>query len=188
MSYVVPGVSVGAAAAYRQALPSPMKKRSAPFESVFSHPPFSEVVCAAAIVRLSGSAEGRTRSSIENGDDDHAAFDGTSTYWLVPLRETAPSLSPGTRPVVCDGEPTYEPFAKPRASTAVEPESSRRQYDVGESPVIAAAYEDEPALFVAVTTDRSVEPTSALLRTYVLPVAPEIAWQDAPLVLHRCHW
>src|SRR5579884_1163011 len=108
MSYVVPGVSVGAAAAYRQALPSPMKKRSAPFESVFSHQPFSEVVCAAAIVLLSGSAEGRTRSSIENGDADQAALEGTSRYWLVPSRETAPSLSPATSPVVCDGEPMYE--------------------------------------------------------------------------------
>ena len=45
-----------------------------------------------------------------------------------------------------------------------------------------------PAALVAVTTTRSVRPTSALLTAYVEPVAPETAAQLAPLVLHRCHW
>src|SRR4051812_10953638 len=44
-----------------------------------------------------------------------------------------------------------------------------------------------PSAFVAVTTERSVEPPSAFLSTYVLAVAPLIAAQLAPFSSQRCH-
>jgi hypothetical protein len=45
-----------------------------------------------------------------------------------------------------------------------------------------------PLLFLAVTTTRIVEPTSRLVRTYVVAVAPASDEQPEPLALHRCHW
>src|SRR5580765_424316 len=47
--------------------------------------------------------------------------------------------------------------------------------------------ESLPSVFVAVTTERSVEPPSAFLSTYVLAVAPLIAAQLAPFSSQRCH-
>lgn len=45
-----------------------------------------------------------------------------------------------------------------------------------------------PARFFAVTTTRSVLPTSAPRTPYVLPVAPLTSEQLAPASLQRCHW
>jgi hypothetical protein len=46
----------------------------------------------------------------------------------------------------------------------------------------------EPVLFVAVTLKRIVWPTSALVRTYEVDVAPLIDPQPLPLVSQRPHW
>lgn len=48
--------------------------------------------------------------------------------------------------------------------------------------------EAAPPPFVAVTTARTVEPTSAGVRPYVAAVAPAIATQPAPEPSQRCHW
>src|SRR6188472_1848043 len=48
--------------------------------------------------------------------------------------------------------------------------------------------ESLPSVFVALTTERSVEPASAFLRTYVVDVAPLIAAQLPPFSSQRCHW
>lgn len=45
-----------------------------------------------------------------------------------------------------------------------------------------------PPAFVAVTTHRIVEPTSATASTYVLPVAEAMFAQFAPPESHRRHW
>ena len=45
----------------------------------------------------------------------------------------------------------------------------------------------EPVLSVAVTFTRSVAPASAVVRTYVLVVAPLMAAQLAPVAVQRCH-
>jgi hypothetical protein len=45
-----------------------------------------------------------------------------------------------------------------------------------------------PFLFVAMTTKRSVELTSALTAVYVVPVAPPMALQLAPTASQRFHW
>ena len=42
-------------------------------------------------------------------------------------------------------------------------------------------------MFVALTTERSVEPPSAFFSTYVLAVAPLIAAQLPPFSSQRCH-
>jgi hypothetical protein len=52
--------------------------------------------------------------------------------------------------------------------------------------VAGEAVVDEPALFVAVTATRSVEPTSPDCTTYVEEVAPETAPQPVPAVSQRC--
>jgi hypothetical protein len=46
----------------------------------------------------------------------------------------------------------------------------------------------EPARFFAVTTNRSVWPTSAARTPYVVPVAPAASVQPAPDWSQRCHW
>jgi len=46
----------------------------------------------------------------------------------------------------------------------------------------------EPEAFDAVTTAKSVEPTSAVAATYDEDVAPTIGAQFAPAESHRCHW
>jgi len=46
----------------------------------------------------------------------------------------------------------------------------------------------DPALFVAVTLDRNVDPLSAAATTYDRPVAPETATQLPPLPSHLNHW
>jgi len=55
------------------------------------------------------------------------------------------------------------------------------------TPVAAEAAEAEPALFDAVTTVRSVEPTSVLVTAYVLPVAPAMSAQLLPVLSQRRH-
>jgi hypothetical protein len=45
-----------------------------------------------------------------------------------------------------------------------------------------------PAVFVAETVARSVDPTSPLATTYELAVAPEIDAQFAPAESQRFHW
>ena len=55
---------------------------------------------------------------------------------------------------------------------------------------VAVATEDalaDPPAFDAVTKTRTVEPTSVLVSTYVVPVAPESASQSAPVSSQRCH-
>jgi hypothetical protein len=53
--------------------------------------------------------------------------------------------------------------------------------------LVAAEIADvEPALLVAVTTTRSVEPTSAETSERAEPTAPEISLQDAPALLQSC--
>jgi hypothetical protein len=56
------------------------------------------------------------------------------------------------------------------------------------TPVADEEADDEPALFDAVTTTRTVEPTSADVSGYVCPVAPATSLQPFPLWLQRCHW
>src|SRR3954451_8477517 len=46
----------------------------------------------------------------------------------------------------------------------------------------------EPATFVAVTTTRTVWPTSAAVATYVRAVAPGMSAQPWPAPSHRRHW
>jgi hypothetical protein len=55
------------------------------------------------------------------------------------------------------------------------------------TPVAAEEADDEPALFDAVTTTRTVEPTSADTSVYVLPVAPPMSTQLAPAESQRRH-
>jgi hypothetical protein len=54
--------------------------------------------------------------------------------------------------------------------------------------VAADVAESKPEALPAVTTTRSVEPTSALPSRYVDVVAPVTFWQAPPPALHRCHW
>jgi hypothetical protein len=54
--------------------------------------------------------------------------------------------------------------------------------------VASEVAETDPALFVAVTATPSVVPTSAVTGVYVAPVAPVIAPQLFPPVLHETHW
>jgi hypothetical protein len=53
------------------------------------------------------------------------------------------------------------------------------------TPELAVA---EPTEFVAVTTTRSVEPTSAADAAYEEPVAPATSEQPEPVESQRCHW
>lgn len=46
----------------------------------------------------------------------------------------------------------------------------------------------DPFLFVAVTTTRNVERTSAAVRRYSSPVAAGTESQDAPMLSQRTHW
>jgi hypothetical protein len=55
-------------------------------------------------------------------------------------------------------------------------------------PVGSDEADDEPAPFDAVTSTRTVEPTSADANVYVLPVAPAISEQFPPPALQRRHW
>jgi hypothetical protein len=62
---------------------------------------------------------------------------------------------------------------------------------VGVGPTTPNASETaapDPFLFVAVTTRRSVEPTSLPLNVYVEPTAPAIAEHSPPALLQRSHW
>ena len=45
-----------------------------------------------------------------------------------------------------------------------------------------------PAAFVAVTTTRTVAPTSAAVSAYVALVAPAMSVQVAPVASQRRHW
>ena len=72
--------------------------RTFPVGLVFSHQPL-KVPCVDQIVLLSGSSDGRTVSSIEKAGGVQAAAAGTSAYWLVPLKSTATSGSPTSRPL-----------------------------------------------------------------------------------------
>jgi hypothetical protein len=56
------------------------------------------------------------------------------------------------------------------------------------SPVGAEVAEVEPAELVAVTTTRSVFPTSPETSESADPTAPEISLHDAPALLQSCHW
>jgi hypothetical protein len=61
--------------------------------------------------------------------------------------------------------------------------------DVARTTAVAAdAAVAEPARFVAVTTTRSVWPTSVARKPYVLPLAPTASVQAAPVWSQRCHW
>ena len=46
----------------------------------------------------------------------------------------------------------------------------------------------DPPLLLAVTTTRTVWPTSVPVRAWLLAVAPEMLVQLAPEVLQSCHW
>ena len=48
--------------------------------------------------------------------------------------------------------------------------------------------EVEPALFVAVTTKRTVEPIMLVSRPSVVPLAPDNFLQEAPAALQSSHW
>jgi hypothetical protein len=54
--------------------------------------------------------------------------------------------------------------------------------------VAAEVAEVEPAPLVAVTTTRSVAPTSAEMSERADPTAPEISLHDAPELLQSNHW
>jgi hypothetical protein len=56
------------------------------------------------------------------------------------------------------------------------------------TPVAADEADDDPALFDAVTSTRTVEPTSADANVYVLPVAGAMSEQFPPPVSQRRHW
>jgi hypothetical protein len=56
------------------------------------------------------------------------------------------------------------------------------------TPVAADVAEEEPALFDAVTSTRTVEPTSPAVNVYVVPVAPAMSEQFPPPALQRRHW
>src|SRR5262249_40290117 len=175
-SYVLPGTSTGPAAAYRQAVPSPMKKRTAPEVSVFSHHP-RKLFSAAAMVRSFGTIEGRTSTSTENGAAVQTAFAGIWTYSPLPSSKRAVSPPAASRPADTVGIPTDRPSPNPRWSNAVEPASSKRQYEVGASASTALGNGVGPAAFDAATTTRSVLPTSLLVRRYDAAVAPGTSTQ-----------
>ena len=46
----------------------------------------------------------------------------------------------------------------------------------------------DPAVLVAVTTTRSVEPTSALTSERTASVSSEMSLQSSPVVLQSSHW
>jgi hypothetical protein len=56
------------------------------------------------------------------------------------------------------------------------------------TPVAVETAVLDPAVFDAVTSTATVEPTSADPRVYVAAVAPEMSAQPAPCVSQRCHW
>ncbi len=58
--------------------------------------------------------------------------------------------------------------------------------DSGTAPVSADEADAKPALFVAVSTTRSDNPTSSVVTGYDEPVAPETSEQTS--VSHCCHW
>src|SRR5207248_6548239 len=47
---------------------------------------------------------------------------------------------------------------------------------------------DLPSAFTAVTSTRTVRPTSAAVSLYVFATAPVMLAQPLPLLLQRCHW
>jgi hypothetical protein len=55
------------------------------------------------------------------------------------------------------------------------------------TPVAAEEADDEPALFDAVTTTRTVEPTSADVNVYVAVAAGTMSTQPAPAESQRRH-
>ena len=106
---------------------------------MLSHQPVKRP-CVAQIVLLSGSSDGRTTISSENADGVQAAAAGTSAYWLVPLKVTAVSGSPVSRPLTprC-GEPTKLPFAIPCWSTSAAIRPAEAPVRPGASPPTAVA-------------------------------------------------
>jgi hypothetical protein len=60
--------------------------------------------------------------------------------------------------------------------------------DAVTTPVAAEDADDEPALFDAVTNTRTVEPASADVNVYVLPVAAAMSEQFPPPASQRRHW
>ena len=56
------------------------------------------------------------------------------------------------------------------------------------APLAADAAEALPAAFVAVTSTRTVAPTSAAVRSRVCAVEPAMSEQFAPPASQRCHW
>ena len=88
------------------------------------------------------------------------------------------------------------PGAGGRRSASVRRAPCRRPRDRRCSPAARAATTSLaaevavalPALFVAVTTTRRVEPMSAPVRVLVEPVAPAMSAQLSPAASQRCHW
>src|SRR5215218_4560738 len=95
---MLPESRTGPSSPKRQPAPSPTNMRTLPLGPVFSHQPLNKP-CVDQIVLLSGSADGRTISSIEKAVGVQAAAPGTSAYWLEPLKVTAVSGSATSKPV-----------------------------------------------------------------------------------------
>ena len=76
--------------------------------------------------------------------------------------------------------------------SAVEPETIGSAVFAGASaattPVTADVAEDDPVELLAVTTTRSVVPTSPWPSAYVAPVAPATFAHAPPDALQLCHW
>src|SRR2546423_1338952 len=117
-----------------------MKIRTWPEGPVLTHQPFSPVPIVDQIVLFTGSALGRTTTSIENRVGVQAALAGTSAYCVDPSNDAAASSSPASSPPTPRrGAFRYVPAATPRSSASVVPASSKRQYERGPSPLIETA-------------------------------------------------
>ena len=89
--------------------------------------------------------------------------------------------------------PLHVPSAEVRATARCAlPEIVGATVLTGPSPATVAvallAWLALPSGLVAVTSTRTVAPTSAIASAYVAPVAPSMFCQLAPWSRERCHW
>jgi hypothetical protein len=91
-----------------------------------------------------------------------------------------------------DVPPPGDVFAVPVPVPLLVPVSvpgvSRFVLGASRTPVGADVAAAEPALLVAVTTTRNVDPASELTVVYVLPVSPGTSAHAPPVESHRRHW
>src|SRR4051812_22464230 len=108
-----------------------------------------------------------------------------------PGEDLTPSIRSSDGSVTLDAGIDVLPFA-----AAIAPSGAPGVVVVGGGIVLAAVTtavcddvaEAEPSGFDAVTTTRSVFPTSPVTTLYVCCVAPEIDVHALPRLSHCCHW